>query len=53
MLEQSINEEHKAQKKAIEKSQGIQTATAENTRNVQIPEAVKKASYNTTVTKKQ
>jgi len=53
MIEQRVNEEHTAQKKAIEKSQGVQTATAENTRNVQIPEAVKKASYNTTVAKKQ
>ena len=53
MIEQRLNEEHTAQKKAIEKSQGVQTATAENTRNVQIPEAVKKANYNTTVAKKQ
>ena len=36
MIEQRINEEHTAQKKAIEKSQGVQTATAENTRNVQL-----------------
>lgn len=53
MIEQRITEEYEAQKKSIESSQGIQTATPENTRNVQMPEAVKRASYNTTVAKKQ
>ena len=53
MIEQRITEEYEAQKKSIESSQGIQTATPENTRSVQMPEAVKRASYNTTVAKKQ
>lgn len=53
MIEQRITEEYEAQKKAVDSSQGIQTATPENTRSVQMPEAAKRASYNTTVAKKQ
>ena len=53
MIEQRITEEYEAQQKSINQSQGIQTATPENTRSVQIPDAVKKASYTTSVAKKQ
>lgn len=52
MIEQRINEEYEAQKKATDQANGVQTATAENTRTPQIPEAVKKASYTTSIAKK-
>jgi len=52
MIEQRINEEYEAQKKATDQANGVQTATAENTRTPKIPEAVKKASYTTSIAKK-
>jgi hypothetical protein len=52
-IEQQITEEYEAQQKASKEASGIQEATPENTNNVQVPEAVRKASYTTTVSKKQ
>ena len=52
MIEQQIIEEYEAQKKASDKASGIQEATFENSSTVQIPDAVKKASYSTTLAKK-
>ena len=52
MIEQQIIEEYEAQKKASNEASGIQEATFENSSTVQIPDAVKKASYSTTLAKK-
>jgi len=52
-IEQQITEEYEAQQKASKAASGIQEATPENTKNVNVPEAVRKASYTTTVSKKQ
>lgn len=52
IIEQQITEEVEAQKKAMNQASGIQEATAENTSTVQVPDAVRKASYSTKVAKK-
>lgn len=52
-IEKQITDEYEASKKASDKAAGIEEATPENTNNVQVPEAVRKASYTTTVSKKQ
>lgn len=52
-IEQQITQEYEAQQKASKAASGIQEATPENTKNVNVPEAVRKASYTTTVSKKQ
>jgi len=52
MIEQQIIEEYEAQKKASNDAAGIQEATPENSSAIQVPDAVKKASYTTTLAKK-
>ena len=52
-IEQQITEEYEAQQKASQKAAGVEDATPENTNSIQIPDSVRKASYTTTVSKKQ
>lgn len=52
-IEQQITEEYEAQQKASQKATGIEDATPENTNSIQIPDSVRKASYTTTISKKQ
>lgn len=51
-IEQQINDEAEAQQEAMNRANGVQELTPENSSSVSIPDAVKKASYSTKVAKK-
>lgn len=52
-IEEQITAEHEIRQKSEREAAGVEEATPQNSPTVEIPEAIRKATYNTTVTKKQ